>query len=65
VVFHNVDQELIPGFIARMREAGMPNLWIPKSEDFVRIDTIPIMGNGKLDLQALRKLADAHGEAVK
>lgn len=65
VVFHNVDPDLVPGFIAQMREIGMPNLWIPKAEDFVRIDEIPVMGNGKLDLQAIRKLADAHGAGNK
>ena len=35
--------------------AGFPNLWIPK--DIRRVDQIPILANGKVDLKACRELA--------
>ena len=41
-----------------LRGEKMPNLWIPKAEDFVKIDHLPLLGSGKLDLKKLRQLAD-------
>ena len=41
-----------------LREAGLPNLWVPKATDFYEIDEIPILGSGKLDLKAIRDLAE-------
>lgn len=38
-------------------EFNLPALWIPKWPDFVRIDAIPMLGSGKLDLKALKAIA--------
>lgn len=37
-----------------LTEAGLPNLWIPKH--LVRVDAIPLLSSGKLDLGKIRKL---------
>ncbi len=37
--------------------AGLPPLWIPSPDSFCRVDEIPILGTGKLDLRRLRELA--------
>ena len=34
---------------------GLPNLWVPKI--IKRVDTIPCLGTGKLDLKALTQIA--------
>lgn len=39
----------------RLLEAGIPNLWIPKN--ILRVDSIPSLASGKLDLRALNELA--------
>ncbi len=41
------------------READVPNLWRPQQDSFVRVDALPLLGTGKLDLQGLRRLAEA------
>ena len=45
--------------VERMREklatAGLPNLWVPKV--VVRVDHIPVLGTGKLDLKGCKDLA--------
>jgi len=46
---------------AKLSESGMPNLWIPKK--LVRIEKIPVLGTGKLDLKACKEAALA-AEAV-
>ena len=42
----------------KMNESNIPKLWIPRSDDFHRIETIPLLGSGKLDLSAVKKLAE-------
>lgn len=44
--------------IAKLRERGLPNLWIPKPADFHPVDQIPLLGSGKLDLRQIRDMAN-------
>lgn len=40
---------------SRLLAAGLPNLWVPKI--IRRVDTIPLLGSGKLDVKACRAFA--------
>ena len=45
-----------------LREAGLPNLYIPSPDSFHQVDELPILGTGKLDLRAIKEIAlDAFG----
>ena len=59
VVFYS-DRKLIApeSIIKTLRGNGIPNLWIPKLENFIFVEKIPALGSGKLDLAALQELAD-------
>ena len=46
-----------PALIDRLRTAGLPALWIPKRENFYRVEKIPTLGTGKTDLRGVRQLA--------
>jgi acyl-[acyl-carrier-protein]-phospholipid O-acyltransferase / long-chain-fatty-acid--[acyl-carrier-protein] ligase len=41
----------------KLSETGLPALWIPAAEDFHRVDAIPVLGTGKLDLKRAKDLA--------
>jgi acyl-[acyl-carrier-protein]-phospholipid O-acyltransferase/long-chain-fatty-acid--[acyl-carrier-protein] ligase len=41
----------------KLREAGVPNLWIPKQVR--RVEAIPVLASGKLDLARCKLLAEA------
>lgn len=57
IVVHTADIQ--PASLIRgMKDKGYPNLWIPKPADFARVDALPFLGTGKLDLMALRRLAE-------
>jgi acyl-[acyl-carrier-protein]-phospholipid O-acyltransferase/long-chain-fatty-acid--[acyl-carrier-protein] ligase len=43
--------------IEKLRERGLPNLWIPRAANFIRIPELPLLGSGKLDLCTLKQLA--------
>lgn len=36
---------------------GLPNLWIPRKDSFFKVDAIPVLGTGKVDLKKVRELA--------
>ncbi|NUQ64895.1 MAG: MFS transporter [Pirellulales bacterium] len=40
-----------------LADAGLPPLWIPSPDSFHKVDKIPMLGSGKLDLRQVRQLA--------
>jgi acyl-[acyl-carrier-protein]-phospholipid O-acyltransferase/long-chain-fatty-acid--[acyl-carrier-protein] ligase len=40
-----------------LSESGLPKLWIPKARDLKRIDELPLLGTGKLDMRRLKETA--------
>ena len=57
LVLHTLDEEHLQGCIARLGETGLPNLWVPRPQAFFKVDAIPYLGTGKLDLRKVRELA--------
>ncbi len=43
--------------VSELRNRGLPNLWIPKATDFYEVETVPLLGSGKIDLSRLNALA--------
>jgi acyl-[acyl-carrier-protein]-phospholipid O-acyltransferase/long-chain-fatty-acid--[acyl-carrier-protein] ligase len=41
----------------RLSQAGLPPLWIPSPDSFRRVEEIPLLGTGKLDLRRLKETA--------
>lgn len=37
--------------------SGLPNLWKPASDAYARVDSLPVLGSGKLDLRSLHHIA--------
>jgi acyl-[acyl-carrier-protein]-phospholipid O-acyltransferase/long-chain-fatty-acid--[acyl-carrier-protein] ligase len=44
----------------RLATAGLPNLWIPSPDSFLEVESIPLLGSGKVDLKAVADLAGEH-----
>jgi acyl-[acyl-carrier-protein]-phospholipid O-acyltransferase/long-chain-fatty-acid--[acyl-carrier-protein] ligase len=40
-------------------DSDLPKIWIPKATDLRRIETLPVLGTGKVDLRAVKALAAA------
>ncbi len=40
-----------------IEESDLPNLWRPKHNNYFRIESIPILGSGKLDIKCLKEFA--------
>jgi acyl-[acyl-carrier-protein]-phospholipid O-acyltransferase/long-chain-fatty-acid--[acyl-carrier-protein] ligase len=41
----------------RLSQANLPALWIPKRDDIFQVESLPLLGTGKLDLRAIKALA--------
>ncbi|HZD39521.1 MAG TPA: AMP-binding protein, partial [Terriglobales bacterium] len=41
----------------RLNKSELPKLWIPKRENIHSIDSIPLLGSGKIDLKSVKRLA--------
>ncbi len=57
VVLHTVEAEKLDGYNEKLAAAGLSNLWIPRRDSFYKIEQIPVLGSGKLDLQKVKQLA--------
>ena len=61
VVLHTC--ELDPARIIKaLADKGLPNLWIPKKECFIKVAALPLLGSGKLDLREIKRLAALGGQ---
>jgi len=56
-VLHTIDDTKIPEVLKGVAASGLPNLFIPRQDQFVKVDTLPLLGTGKLDLRAVKRLA--------
>ncbi len=56
-VVHVCDEDQIQKVCDALAKQGMPNLFIPKPSNFIRVDELPLLGTGKIDLQAVKRLA--------
>jgi acyl-[acyl-carrier-protein]-phospholipid O-acyltransferase / long-chain-fatty-acid--[acyl-carrier-protein] ligase len=57
VVLHTLTDEAVKPVLDRLSSSGLPNLWVPRPDSFYRVDTLPVLGTGKMDLRAIRQKA--------
>jgi acyl-[acyl-carrier-protein]-phospholipid O-acyltransferase/long-chain-fatty-acid--[acyl-carrier-protein] ligase len=57
VVLHTLDATEIQAAIEKLPALGLPNLWIPRANQFFHIDELPSLGTGKLDLRRVKQMA--------
>ncbi|MEZ4531757.1 MAG: AMP-binding protein [Thermomicrobiales bacterium] len=43
-----------------LRGAGLPPLFIPMADSYIEVESLPVLPSGKLDLGAIRAIANAH-----
>ena len=61
-VLYTIEETRLPEILERLADRGLPNLFVPRLDQFVQVDTIPLLGTGKLDL---REIKNAATEALK
>jgi acyl-[acyl-carrier-protein]-phospholipid O-acyltransferase / long-chain-fatty-acid--[acyl-carrier-protein] ligase len=56
-VLHTLDETRIPVILDQLSSNGLPNLFIPPRGNFVKVEALPLLGTGKMDLRALKRIA--------
>jgi len=46
--------------VSKLNQLALPKLWLPRQADFIAVDRLPILGNGKLDLRSIKALAEGN-----
>ena len=41
-----------------IRDCDLPNLWKPRDENFLQIESMPTLGSGKLDVMQIKDIAN-------
>jgi acyl-[acyl-carrier-protein]-phospholipid O-acyltransferase/long-chain-fatty-acid--[acyl-carrier-protein] ligase len=57
VVLTTLKEDKLKGCLEKLADSGLPNLWIPRANQFFFVEALPHLGTGKLDLRRLRELA--------
>lgn len=56
-VLHTLDESRIPAILEKLSASGLPNLFIPGKQQFVKVEALPVLGTGKLDLRGVKRIA--------
>lgn len=57
IVLHTLSEAELESVLDKFAACEMPALWKPKPTQFFHVDALPYLGTGKMDLQALKRLA--------
>ena len=57
VVLHTLEDADIEPCLEKLASAETPNLWKPRADDFIKVDSLPYLGTGKLNLAEIRAIA--------
>jgi acyl-[acyl-carrier-protein]-phospholipid O-acyltransferase/long-chain-fatty-acid--[acyl-carrier-protein] ligase len=57
LVLHTLAEDRLTTCVSRLNEIELPNLWTPRQDSFFRVESLPCLGSGKLDLRRIRELA--------
>jgi acyl-[acyl-carrier-protein]-phospholipid O-acyltransferase/long-chain-fatty-acid--[acyl-carrier-protein] ligase len=56
-VLHTLDEGAISAVMEKVATQGLPNLFLPRRDHFLKVDTLPVLGTGKLDLRQMKRIA--------
>ena len=57
VVLHTLPPDELKATLEKLGESGLPNLWMPRPNQFFHVDELPHLGTGKLDLRRVHETA--------
>lgn len=56
-VLHTLEESRISHILDKVSASGLPNLFIPGKHQFVKVEALPVLGTGKLDLRGVKRIA--------
>jgi acyl-[acyl-carrier-protein]-phospholipid O-acyltransferase/long-chain-fatty-acid--[acyl-carrier-protein] ligase len=62
IVLHTLADPQLEECLEKLGKSDLPALWRPRPDQFLRIEKLPYLGTGKLDLRKARELALEMGQ---
>jgi acyl-[acyl-carrier-protein]-phospholipid O-acyltransferase / long-chain-fatty-acid--[acyl-carrier-protein] ligase len=59
IVLHTLPEDKLEACLSQLAKCDLPLLWKPRPDQFVRLEALPYLGTGKLDLRRLKEIATA------
>jgi len=56
-VFYNQNSVAADDLLDKINRSALPKLWIPKRDNLYPVESIPLLGSGKVDLKKVKALA--------
>ena len=56
-VLTTLDETKLPEVLSKLAKLGLPNLFLPRLDSFVKVDALPLLGTGKADLKRAKQIA--------
>jgi acyl-[acyl-carrier-protein]-phospholipid O-acyltransferase/long-chain-fatty-acid--[acyl-carrier-protein] ligase len=63
VVLHTLPEDRLQEVLKKLPQSGLPNLWLPRANQFFLVDQLPRLASGKMDLRKIRELAKGFSTA--
>lgn len=57
IVLHTLTDEQLARVLEKLPECELPPLWRPRKDQFFRVEALPYLGTGKLDMRAMKMRA--------
>ena len=57
VVLHVQTPKSTDDMQAALKDAGLPNIFIPSADSFFEVEGLPVLGTGKIDLRGIKEVA--------
>ncbi|HWE83581.1 MAG TPA: acyl-[ACP]--phospholipid O-acyltransferase [Terracidiphilus sp.] len=65
IVLHTLTDTKLKALLEKLPQCDLPPLWKPKPNQFIHVDSIPMLGTGKMDLRAIKALANSLAKEVE
>jgi len=57
IVLHTSVPKTVDQMQQALKDAGLPNMFVPSADSFFQVDQLPLLGTGKLDLRGIKDMA--------
>jgi acyl-[acyl-carrier-protein]-phospholipid O-acyltransferase/long-chain-fatty-acid--[acyl-carrier-protein] ligase len=57
VVVHTLIDDKLAPVLEKLAKSDLPALWKPRTNQFVHVDALPVLGTGKIDLRGVKAVA--------
>jgi acyl-[acyl-carrier-protein]-phospholipid O-acyltransferase/long-chain-fatty-acid--[acyl-carrier-protein] ligase len=65
VVLHTLSDNVLVDLLKKLPQLGLPNLWVPRPNQFFQVEKLPQLATGKMDLRSVRQMAIAFSTDAK